>query len=492
MQRLIYTTLTATALALTLTTAAQAETVTYPGAALRTLYDAYGNATNSVLAPSGSDGTSTPGNGARSTAQTGNSVTRASGTPDPFAVYGAVNWLSSVAAVTDNKVFITSGNVREVAGAAHELDVGYTTANRNSLTVSGGTISGRGSGGYASSYAYGDAQANDNIVRIEGGTHPNAGFWGGYTDSYQGNATANDNTVTLAGTLAATDEISNVRSGYAYSDHLIATANDNKVDMQGGTVKSAVYGGRADTGDDGTAVTSGNTATLSGGSVGELFGGWASGDTHTTASNNTVDISGGTLRDGVIAGRARSYGGDTATASNNTLNLSGTPDLSDALLYGGWASDGDTNISTGNTLRIATTGLTAIGAAFFQRLQFVLPATPWSSTPLLRLYDKGFAPGDALTVALTAPGVTLHEGDALNLMSASTLNGTFTPLTGTLNGFAYKLTVEDDTLVLTIGARAPVTPTASATSVPTLNDGALAGLVLLLMGMALVMLRRGV
>jgi hypothetical protein len=424
------------ALALALSAPALAETLSYPAdfppRTLREIYhpdglgfDAY------ALAPSGYDGSYIPPavDYAKSTSLTGNSVTHASGgtPPLPDAVYGAVNFRDTDA-LSGNQVFITGGTVSSHAyGAYHEITAGNTSANDNHVTVSDGTISNAncGVGGVAISADSGNAQARDNTVRITGGTHNTACMTGGgATANGSGvSASATGNSVTLED-----GSIGDAFGGSAYCVKALSTASatGNTVDIRGGTVNHNVFGAQTGCG-AGTA----------------------------SASNNTVDISGGEVLGDVTAGYVITVTG-SATAKNNTIKISGTPDLSAATLHGGTVDVYDatgTKTTTGNTLQLAASGRNVMGLADFQHLDFTLSGFGTELTVI----GTAFAPGDALTVAINAPAGTVNTGDTIALISANTLNGTFTPTSGTVNGYAYTLRKADDQLLLTIGAAATTT-----------------------------------
>jgi hypothetical protein len=72
---------------------------------------------------------------------------------------------------------------------------------------------------------------------------------------------------------------------------------------------------------------------------------------------------------------------------------------------------------------------------------------------VLTATDQAFYARDALTVAVSAPGVTVRTGDQIILLRANPLNGTFTP-TGTFNGYDYTLATTATDLVLTVGSAA--------------------------------------
>ncbi|GHU07443.1 membrane protein [Betaproteobacteria bacterium] len=118
-----------------------------------------------------------------------------------------------------------------------------------------------------------------------------------------------------------------------------ATVSENSVSITGGTVGS-VFGGEAYSWND-TATASNNQVTLTNVEVsGRVYGGHASADTSgaVTASGNSVSITGGKV--GYVYGGRASYSrNDTATTSNNRVTLTGVDVSYD--VYGGYAdSDG--------------------------------------------------------------------------------------------------------------------------------------------------------
>lgn len=168
------------------------------------------------------------------------------------------------------------------------------------------------------------------------------------------------------------------------STQSISAANNNLVDMSGGTVNIAVYGGQAY---DYNAEANNNKVNINGGNIGadglmySAVGGWANAtgaDGSAKANNNAVTVTGGILNSGVFGGYASAsnvnnaqasgnkvqlggnaavkgdvYGGYiwgadnlTASAENNSVIISGSADISGAHLYGSNAS------SSGNTLTV--------------------------------------------------------------------------------------------------------------------------------------------
>lgn len=116
-----------------------------------------------------------------------------------------------------------------------------------------------------------------------------------------------------------TSTLSGLVGGLSYS----GDATNNNVNISGGTVESnAIAGGYAT---EGTGKTvSGNTAHISGGTTGAasptaLVGGFANG-TSMTVKENTAVLSGGTITGGIVGGAAMGSG---ATVTNNTAIVTG-------------------------------------------------------------------------------------------------------------------------------------------------------------------------
>ena len=115
-------------------------------------------------------------------------------------------------------------------------------------------------------------------------------------------------------------------------------AYNNTVNISGGTVKNDVYGGRST---DGSAHH--NTVNISDGSVGDYLGkvyGGRSGKGE--AYNNTVNISGGTVKNDVYGGRSTD-----GSAHHNTVNISGDAKVTGEV-RGGRSTDGSAHHNTVN------------------------------------------------------------------------------------------------------------------------------------------------
>jgi hypothetical protein len=162
------------------------------------------------------------------------------------------------------------------------------------------------------------------------------------------------------------------------------------------------------------------------------------------------------------------------------------PNLYTAKLFGSWQVATSTT-STGNTLQMESSGLTVRALGSFQKLNFQLPTIPAAGAPVLIVTEDAFVATDALTVQVSAPGLTVAEGDQITLIHANPLAGTFTP-SGTINGHTFTLSATATDLVLTVGALAPTA--AAATAVPTLGEWSLLALALSAAGLGARRLRR--
>jgi hypothetical protein len=205
----------------------------------------------------------------------------------------------------DNGIFI-GGPTVHLYGAK----VGLGTAEHNAVIINNGTVGIAVDGG--SVMEAGDAVRN--TVTITGGTL-SAGVTGGAVghatgSSATGNATGNSVTVD-GGILTGVNNLygAQVRSG---------TAKNNAVTINDGTVGIAVDGGSVS--EAGDAVS--NTVTITGGALSaEVTGGAvASGNGNATgnATGNKVIITGGTLSASVTGGYA-----DNGTAAYNSVTVDG-------------------------------------------------------------------------------------------------------------------------------------------------------------------------
>jgi hypothetical protein len=272
-----------------------------------------------------------------------------------------------------------------------------------------------------------------------------------------------------------------------------ASVSGNSVTVSGG-VADYIWGGSA-AGDDGNASANGNTVTISGGEASMVTGGEAAGgDGNASANGNTVEITGGTIYGEVSGGRV---GADGITeALNNTVSISaGLPastfGASGVFLVGGYVGSGGT--STGNTLQLASAGLSVLGLDYFQRFEFTLPATLVPGGAMLTTTD-GAHIGTNSVVTVSAPGLTVSPGNVFTLIDCGTCNAA--NFSGTVAAASRTGTLNGHpyTISITGDQRLLLTinslSTTTATSVPTTGTGVLAALGLLLAGLAAVSIRR--
>ena len=290
---------------------------------------------------------------------TGNIVTIEDGTVQWEILGGCANSKSSV---TGNEVFIKGGTVQ---GAIYGGTSSGGAATDNHVTVTGGTVTAVRGG--ASS---GGGSAKENTVTIDGGT-VQKWIYGGYI--YTGGS-AEGNTVTIKSGILQNE----VSGAYTYRGGI---AKGNHVIIDGGIVQQAVYGGRTERGAgsaDGSAE--GNTVTISGGSVQDVFG--ASVDLGN-ATGNIVTINGGTVHN-IWGGSS-----DSGETKNNTVNLGdGThalaPGTTIGKIYGGNQAD-----VSGNKLNVKANA-TAENIGNFDKVTFYLRSggvTQTETAPLLTLTD---------------------------------------------------------------------------------------------------------
>ena len=200
--------------------------------------------------------------------------------------------------------------------------------------------------GVVGGYAYsdkGDATANRNSVTVNGGTVGNetegVNIFGGYAYSDKGDATANKNSVTISGVTVNTEDnkMIKISGGYAYSDKGDATANRNSVTISGGRITvGRIFGGCVKKGkaaDNIVNITDGTVSSVKipavSGSVpsGFISGGHASGE-DSFVTGNRVNISGETILEnfsemGFIAG-GDATGTDSTVTGNSVTVSSGT------------------------------------------------------------------------------------------------------------------------------------------------------------------------
>ena len=248
---------------------------------------------------------------------------------------------------TKNKVIISgsaqvTGNV--YGGRQHgKYDYSYTgNATDNTVTISGGTLTGNAYGGSVSGYITGNATGNQVSVEggsvtgnVYGGTHEVGEVNGGaLTREVAGNVTGNSvsvSKVTVSG---------NVYGGYVAGEKVTGDANSNTVEITGGTVTYASVG----TGDS-------------------VYGGYSEGG---NADNNNVEISGNSKVNIEVYGGVTKY--TDGTANGNTVTVKDSAELPSGITAGwspGPAKEAKNNTVTidGGTVKGYINGGVATGAA---------------------------------------------------------------------------------------------------------------------------------
>lgn len=356
-------------------------------------------------------------------------ITR-TGTIYESAEGGYVNYGSG--AVSGNKVFMESGEVLQSINSGSTGGSGDATGN--SIELSGGTVTISVYGGVSA----GD-NAKGNSVTIGGGSiDAKAGnVYGGVTlTSESVESSGNYLYIKESGTVDA-----NAYGGYSG----FGSALKNIVTMTGGTVGDCLYGGRVSEKSNGEAFY--NEVTISGGTVSnDVIGGYSqNGDvignkvtvegTATVKGTDYSDVYGGYSIDGKASGnQVQMTGGsaDSGTASNNTVNIYGGTFKSDTRLYGGFSDD-----SSGNTLNFYTKGITVDKLGYFQNLSFYVPEDTTAGETILTVtstadvsgasirasvYDSmKMSPGDTITLIDGRSGLTAEDTDYGMMSGSSTV-----------------------------------------------------------------------
>ena len=240
----------------------------------------------------------------------------------------------------NNQIFLSGGNVTRYVTGGHSTS---GTANRNIVTISNGTVGNHVYGGY------GITAANNNVI-LQGGTitlhiygglstageavQNNVSVSGGQAHQIiggYGTTGSSFNTVTISGTGLITN---NVAGGLTDSN----SSHDNNVSVEGGTVNGSVAGGQSR---NGTAEN--NKATIKAGTV---HGSFIGGAANVAVNNNHVEISGSATIDGNAIGGGGQ--GTNTTASGNSLIMSGGHVLGD--LAGGKAN----SLVSGNNVSLSS------------------------------------------------------------------------------------------------------------------------------------------
>ncbi|MCL1980001.1 MAG: autotransporter outer membrane beta-barrel domain-containing protein, partial [Proteobacteria bacterium] len=212
--------------------------------------------------------------------------------------------------------------------------------------------------------------------------------------------------------------ISGGTMNYVYGGNsYIGDATGNSVTISGGTVNGNVYGGNSWSGN-----ATGNSVTISGGEVGQnVYGGYSDSD---AATGNSVTISGGEIgQDGEVGQDGYGvYGGASLIGDTtyNTVTISGSPTFGPTTNLWGGKSDGDDSF-TGNTLNVWNyRGSSVPGVQHFQYYNFILPASlkGLEVTGTVDFSGPGGATSTVTGVSIMGGGRAPQVGKSISLIHA--------------------------------------------------------------------------
>lgn len=204
-----------------------------------------------------------------------------------------------------------------------------------------------------------------------------------------------------------------------------------------------------------------------------IIGGWASIDgagvknastIPFTVTNNTITISGGTIKDTLFIAGAATAPYDTkdiaGTVTNNTIDISGSPTFSGkSILVGGYAN-GDESTLSGNKLVLHSKDISVYGVDGFNTYQFDVSGAAAGDSYLTVAHGDGhshefFAPYESSTKnhALNLDGATLDwqtlggRPTALNVSESVTLirETSGMGIAGTVSGIGTQTDIVDGT-----------------------------------------------
>lgn len=257
------------------------------------------------------------------------------------------------------------GNVYQIFGGSTQS--ASASANSNTVTIKSGTITGLVFAGRNTA----GGQANDNHLYVQGGSlEVNSHIVSGYGttagnntleisggslgstkanyalniaagESYKPGGVTEGNQLSITGGKIGMGENAKIHifGGYNHRDYankLAASASDNHISMENGTIDShggsvSMIAGDMENAGSGSSTMTNNTITISGGSINAAEDGSTGGDINIAgaysdssgASSNEVNISRGTIgtAGGVISiSGAAAYSGD---ASGNSVTITG-------------------------------------------------------------------------------------------------------------------------------------------------------------------------
>lgn len=239
------------------------------------------------------------------------------------------------------------------------------------------------------------------------------------------------NTVNIYGGNINTVGMSDVAGGYTR----VASAINNTVNMYGGTVVRAIIGGMSYEG----SGAHNNTVNFSGGTVKDIYGGFVNYATGSgNATNNTVNITGGNITGNI-------FGGDSANGEDqyNTVNISGNVAIASTATLAGGNSGHSNSINSirGNTLNMDWVG-TVKTLSNFEYINVVVSDDVLSNdNTVLKITDSASINFSHIKISSFRGVHKWSVGDQITVLSKS--NGTSTLFAGSaLTGLTHKFDYE--------------------------------------------------
>ncbi|HML35300.1 autotransporter domain-containing protein [Sporomusa sphaeroides] len=277
--------------------------------------------------------------------------------------------------VTGNKLFVTGGAIMGGTARAAWSDTGLVSGNE--AHMSGGIIhdfddaSGSLMGGYSNS-----GNAENNLVTMSGGSVSDV------TGGSSGDGNAIGNKAIMSG-----GEANTLEGGFSSE----GSTENNEVLFSDGKV-GHIYGGK----------TMDNSVVL--------------GHVPGNASGNTVNITGGEILYAVYGGMS-----SQGSANDNTVTIGSNVRLAaTSSVYGGWIDPSSSGTSTGNTLNVNGFTGTLKEVNSFQNYNFFLPASLQNGGTMLTVTDATNLADTHVTITGMEGGSPLKQGDTVTLINNTT------------------------------------------------------------------------
>ena len=252
--------------------------------------------------------------------------------------------------VTNNKLTVSGGtlttaaygglveNMKRDRGTGLYLTTGNAT--KNTLALTGGSIV----NGYGADVRTKDGRAEENVVTISGG-NATGSIYGAALTAAGATGYATKNSVTISGGSVTGDVV----GGTLTQADAAGNATENTVAVSAGTVGGTVYGGK----NAGTGAATGNTVTVTGGTLQNIYGGHAASGATT---GNVVNL--GTATDAIAAGTTvgNIYGGNQAAVTGNELNVYDSVTAANVSKFEKVNFNVTSNVAAGDTLLTLNNG----------------------------------------------------------------------------------------------------------------------------------------